>query len=259
MRTPIVAGNWKMNLHLDEAVDLTSRVNDQLIQDPNGVQVVLFPPFPYLGRVADLLRANPSLGMGAQTVHEVAWGAHTGEVSVPMIAAMGASHVLVGHSERRTLYGETDDRVRAKVLAITSAGLRPMLCVGETLEQRRAGEAESVVVAQLSAALEKDDHLNWDHLVVAYEPVWAIGTGKTATVEDAEQMHMVIRQWISDTFGADKAEQIRIVYGGSVNTTNADELFSSPNIDGGLVGGASLQFSSFTELIESARIRSEER
>ena len=243
---------------LDEAVELTTRVNDLLVHRPKGIQAILFPPFPYLGRVADVLRANPSLGMGAQTVHESEWGAHTGEVSVPMIASLGTSHVLIGHSERRTLYGETDSRVRKKVVAVNKAGLRPMLCVGETLEQRESGMAESVVVDQLAAALEADDLFNWDHLVVAYEPVWAIGTGKTASVEDAEQMHIVIRSWISSTFGESEAGQLRVLYGGSVNTSNAMDLFRSPNIDGGLVGGASLQASSLIDLIEIARASGEE-
>ncbi len=252
LRKPIVAGNWKMNLVLSEAVDLTKHLHDTIIREQPGVQVVLYPAYPFLGQVADRLRTNPDLGMGAQNVSPYESGAHTGEVSVAMLRSVGVSHVLIGHSERRAMYGASNALTGAQISAVHRAGLRPMLCVGETLEEREAGNAESIVADQLSAALSGENEYNWNYLVIAYEPVWAIGTGRVAGLEEIESMHLFIRSWISENFDKTASSRIRILYGGSLNPENSREIFRLPNVDGGLVGGASLTFNSFIEIVRAA-------
>lgn len=251
-RKPIVAGNWKMNLVLSESVDLTRRVNEMIIREQPGVQVILFPAFPFLEQVADRLRTNPDLGMGAQHVSPVESGPHTGEVSVSMLRSVGVSHVLIGHSERRSLYGANNSLTGAQVSAVHAAGLRPLLCVGETLDERESGNAERIVADQLEAALAIDSEFNWEFLVVAYEPVWAIGTGRVAGVEEIASMHKFVRGWLNDRYGAAAADTVRIIYGGSLRPDNADEIFGLEDVDGGLVGGASLSYDSFTDLIRTA-------
>ena len=254
-RRPIVAGNWKMNLDYSEGVELATEVNDSVTRSKRNVQVVLFPTFPLLKSVGDVVRPNPMLGMGSQTISQFESGAHTGEVSGSILRSVGTSHVLIGHSERRQMYGETGNVVRQKFTATLRNGLRPFLCVGESREERSRGVESGVVVSQLEEALHSTDEINWDHLVIAYEPVWAIGTGENATPDDAEQMHRVIRSWIAGVFGEDPAEQLRIVYGGSITPENASELFARDGVDGGLVGGASLQFDSFDQIITAARVQ----
>ena len=254
-RRPVVAGNWKMNLDLSAGVELANKVNDAVTKAKRNVQVILFPSFPLLKSVGDVVRPNPMLGMGAQSVNQHDGGAHTGEVSGLILKSVGTSHVLIGHSERRQMYGETGDLVRRKFEATLRVGLRPLLCVGETAEERADGTADGIVLRQLEEALHPSDEINWDHLIIAYEPVWAIGTGVNATPDDAEQMHRVIREWISGQFSRESADQLRIVYGGSITPENAGELFERDGVDGGLVGGASLQFDSFDQIITAAHTR----
>lgn len=251
-RKPIVAGNWKMNLPLSEGVALAREVNEAVLREHRNVQVILFPSFPILKDVGDIVRPNPDLGTGAQTISEHDGGAYTGEVSGMILRSVGTSHVLIGHSERRRRHGESGERARAKLLACLRAGLRPMLCVGETESERGEGRAAEIVTAQLDEALKQGDEYNWDYLVVAYEPVWAIGTGRNATPEDAEGMHRVIREWIEERFGPEQSRQLRIIYGGSITPENAGPIFRRDGVDGGLVGGASLQFDSFNEIITAA-------
>ena len=233
----LVLGNWKLNTTLGEAVALASAV----VHDaPDGVDVGVCPPFVWLDAVAERLRGS-RVALGAQSVAAEAQGAFTGEVSAAMLAEVGCRYVLVGHSERRALYGETDRIVAAKAQAAQTAGLTPVVCVGETLEERDAGDAERVVRASLAASLDGVDR---SRLVVAYEPVWAIGTGRTAAPEQAQAMHAALR--------VDVGADVSILYGGSVKPDNTADLFAQPDLDGALVGGASLDASAFLAIAASA-------
>jgi triosephosphate isomerase (TIM) len=241
MRKILVAGNWKMH---GSKTMVTGLVEGLLAAPPrDAVDLAVFPPFPYLSLVQSLLAGSP-IAWGAQTLNPVARGAHTGEVSAPMLLDHGCRYVLVGHSERRSLYGENDADVAARFEAALDAGLEPVLCVGETLQEREEGRTEAVVERQLQAVLERCSVDGFRHAVVAYEPVWAIGTGQTATPEQAQAVHAFIR----DKFASRDdiiAGQLRILYGGSVNGSNAADLFAREDIDGGLVGGASLKAEDF--------------
>jgi triosephosphate isomerase len=239
MRGRLVAGNWKM--HGNRASNL-ALLNSVLagIGGLEGAACAVCVPFPYLGEVAARLKGG-SLAWGAQNLSEHAQGAYTGEVSAAMLAEFGCSYVIVGHSERRQLYGESDATVAAKFAAAQASGLTPILCVGETLEEREAGRTEQVVVRQLDAVLTR---VKIGSAVLAYEPVWAIGTGRTATPEQAQAVHGVLRERV----GA----QTRILYGGSVKAANAKDIFSMPDVDGGLIGGASLVASDFIEIVKAA-------
>ena len=233
-RTPLIAGNWKMNGRADWAAKTTEL--SRLTQGGQnlglaGVELLLCPPFPYLS----LMRPADGIALGAQDCHAAESGAHTGEVSAEMLADVGCSYVIVGHSERRAA-GEVDPDVRAKAEAAHRAGLVPIVCVGETLEQRERGSAEDVVLGQLKGSLPRTT----GEVVVAYEPVWAIGTGKVATPDDIAAMHAAIR--------AEVGEGVRILYGGSVKPANADDVLSTPDVDGALVGGASLDMESFAAI-----------
>ncbi len=256
MRTPLVAGNWKMHGSLTSIQELLGGIIGGL-GDPgneNGPEtvpeIVVFPPFPYLQNVSELL-AGTRVSWGGQDLSEYPSGAHTGEVAAGMLKDFGCSHVLVGHSERRALYGDTDARVAAKFQAAVGAGLIPVLCVGETLTEREQGITEDVVGRQLDAVLDVAGIEGFGRAVVAYEPVWAIGTGLTATPEQAQAVHAWIRGKLEAT-DATIASCLRVLYGGSVNASNAAELFSMTDIDGGLVGGASLQAEEFLEIYEAA-------
>ena len=252
VRKPIVAGNWKMNLVLADAVELARRMDRAVRREKLGVQVVLFPPFPFLAQVSETLLTNPDLGMGAQNVSPHEGGAHTGEVSIPMLRSVGVSHVLIGHSERRHMYGADDELIASQVAGVHKAGLRPMLCVGETLEERNNGSQTDVVQRQLSSALDGMEGYNFDHLVIAYEPVWAIGTGENAEVDQIEEMHGFIRSWCSDHLSEEAADSVRVLYGGSLNPENSKEIFDLADVDGGLVGGASLTYDSFYDIVLNA-------
>ena len=247
MRRKIVAGNWKMNGSKDLAQTLVSDVRSQAASLDNGVEVVIIPPAIYVPDV--VASAGDVLSVGVQNVAQWASGAYTGEISADMALDQGCQYVLVGHSERRQLFAETDAAVSEKVGRILASGLQAMVCVGETLEEREAGKAETVVAAQVKAGLATVTSEQWQRVVVAYEPVWAIGTGKTATAQDAQAMHASIRQVLSE-MGA-PANEISLLYGGSVKADNAAALFAEPDIDGGLIGGASLIAQDFVSICRS--------
>ncbi|HSH69402.1 MAG TPA: triose-phosphate isomerase [Deferrisomatales bacterium] len=248
MRTPLIAGNWKMHKTAAEAVDLV-RTLVPLVDAVEGVEVAVAPPFTALQGVGRLLRAGAAVLLAAQNVHEEDHGAFTGEVSVPMLQDLGVSMVILGHSERRQLFGETDQAVGRKAARVLAANLVPVLCVGESLAQREAGEAFAVVERQLRAALQPIDAGALALVVIAYEPVWAIGTGRTASKEQAQEMHAHIRGLLADIGGRKQADQVRILYGGSVNPTNIAELMAQPDVDGALVGGASLDAETFASIV----------
>lgn len=248
MPRKIVAANWKMNGSLDLVKELTGEIKAQLATLDNGVQVVIIPPALYLRDVRHEIGSGFELGV--QNVSQWDDGAVTGELSAAMAADVGASYVLIGHSERRQLFGETDEMVADKVAKALAHGLSPLVCVGETLGERDAGQAVDVVCAQIEKALSGIGPDSWKNIVVAYEPVWAIGTGKTATAEDAQRMHREIRDLLA-RLGA-PADTVSLLYGGSVKPDNAAELFAQPDIDGGLIGGASLKADDFVRICQSA-------
>jgi triosephosphate isomerase (TIM) len=249
MRTPILAGNWKMYKTRAEARELVQALLAGLPAD-SGREVVVCPPFTALAAVGELLTAGGPIQLGAQNVSAEAQGAFTGEIAPAMLADAGCRYVIVGHSERRTLYGETDAGINRKLHAVLAAGMRPILCVGETKPQRDAGEATAVVTAQLRGGLLGVTAAQYAEVVIAYEPVWAIGTGDTATAADAQAMHAAIRATVAELGGSAAAAGVRIQYGGSVKPENVDELMAQPDIDGALVGGASLQAGSFLRIVQ---------
>ncbi|NQT94671.1 MAG: triose-phosphate isomerase [Lentisphaerae bacterium] len=248
-RKKIVAGNWKMNKAVAEAEDLAAAIKRSL-GECRDVDVVLCPPFTSLKAVGDIL-SDTVIKLGAQNMHPAAEGPHTGEISSGMLRDLYCHYVILGHSERRAEAGETDEIVNGKVRAALEANLAPIVCVGETLEQREAGDAGDVVKKQMAGSLAGLG-ANLAKIIVAYEPIWAIGTGKTATPEQAQEMHAFVRDQLREIAGADIADTVRIQYGGSVKPSNAAELFSQPDIDGALVGGASLEARSFVEIVEAA-------
>ena len=249
-RKKLIAGNWKMNKTSADAValvtDLVASIGRQ-----NDVDVVVCPPFTSIETVAKALEGS-TIKLGAQNMHFEASGAFTGEVSAPMLRALFATHVILGHSERRAFFGETDALVNKKVLAALKNQLRPILCVGETLAEREAGATLKVVQTQLEAGLEGVSKDLAPSVVIAYEPVWAIGTGKVATTEQAQEVHAFIRGLLTKLFTEVVAQKVRILYGGSMKPSNAPELLAQKDIDGGLIGGASLEARSFTELVTAA-------
>ncbi len=249
MRKPMVAGNWKMNKTVAETRELVSAMGNQL-KDIASVDIVLCPPFMALVAAANLL-GGTEIGLGAQNMHWEEKGAYTGETSPSMVEEF-CEYVILGHSERRTYFGETDETVNKKVLAAETIGLIPIVCVGETLKQYEAGETAKVVKQQILAGLKGVSLAYAPTLVIAYEPVWAIGTGKASSAENAEQVHRdVIRPSLSELFGAETAQAIRVLYGGSVTGANAAEFFAQPNVDGALVGGASLK-PEFVDIVRAA-------
>jgi len=246
----LVAGNWKMHTDLRGAVRLAAEVARRTEAPARRVRVAVCPPFVWLDAVRAALRGSRVL-LGAQNVHPSDEGAFTGEVAAPMLAALGCRFVIVGHSERRHLLGETDAFVGEKVRQVLRHGLVPILCVGETLEERDRGDAEAVVRRQLDGALRGVTPGAPEGLVVAYEPVWAIGTGRTATPEQAQAMHAVVRADLAARFG-EAGRFVELLYGGSVKPDNAARLFAQPDVDGGLIGGASLDAEAFTSIVEAA-------
>ncbi|MBX3362342.1 MAG: triose-phosphate isomerase [Phycisphaeraceae bacterium] len=249
MRQPIVGGNWKMNTNRASGVELARAVAAS--SAGTQAQVVVFPPFPYLLTIADTLKGSRVM-LGAQDVSDRADGAFTGEVSCAMLRDCGATWVLAGHSERRHVIGESDVIVNAKARAALAAGLGVILCIGEKLDQRERGETDIVNETQLRAGLAGVEPASLAHVVIAYEPVWAIGTGKTASPADAQAAHAHIRKVLRSMYGAEHADAMRIQYGGSVTAANAKELFSQPDIDGGLIGGASLKPADFAQIVAAA-------
>jgi triosephosphate isomerase len=250
MRRPLVAGNWKMNGTLTAVEVLTKGIVDGLGTEEGAAEAVVCPPFVYLETVSMLLRGT-GVSLGAQTVSEHERGAYTGEVSVGMLADFGCRYVIVGHSERRELYGETDAVVAEKYWRVQSAGMVPILCVGETLAEREAGETEAVVARQVDAVIDRAGADSLSHGVIAYEPVWAIGTGRNASPRQANAVHEFIRDRVCALVPAN-ADDMRIVYGGSVKSSNCEALFAMPEIDGGLIGGASLDPDEFLEILRAA-------
>jgi triosephosphate isomerase (TIM) len=251
-RRKTIAGNWKMHLDRERARGLARDVRRGVEQTGGDVDVALVPPLGYLEAVARELEGSP-VRLGAQTVSEHAEGAYTGEVSVGMLADLGCSFALVGHSERRQLFGEDDARVRAKLRALLDGGLEAVLCLGETLEEREAKHTEAVVRRQLSAALEGVTATELRRITLAYEPVWAIGTGRTASAEQASEVHLYLRGLLAGLYDGAAAEAVRIQYGGSVKANNARELLHAPGVDGALVGGASLAADSFLAIVAAGQ------
>ena len=246
MRKSIVAGNWKMNGSASFATKMCQQINQFAAN--LDVEVVLSPPSVYLSQVQ---QAAESYSTAAQNVYFAASGAYTGEVSVAMLQDLGCGYVLVGHSERREMFAENQQLLAKKIAAAVNASLVPILCVGETLEQRQQGQAHAVVKQQIISAIS-GLQLTADQIVVAYEPIWAIGTGETATPEQAQEIHGYIRTVLAEQVSAEMADKTRILYGGSVNAETASQLFSQPDIDGGLVGGASLKIEDFKNICSAA-------
>lgn len=250
-RKTLVAGNWKMNKLVAEARKLAIDIKNRTVNLADDVEIVLCPPFTALLAVSEVIGESP-IGLGAQNCHWETSGAYTGEVSPLMLREVGCRYVIVGHSERRNLFGETDDMVCKKAKALLNAGLSPIVCVGERLEEREAGITKDVVRAQVLGSLRGFDSQAMLKTVIAYEPVWAIGTGRTATPEQAQEVHEFIRDLLTDIYGLDVASKIRILYGGSVKTSNIEDLVSKDDVDGALVGGASLDANEFTMIVKNA-------
>lgn len=250
MRKKIVAGNWKMNLNLQEGVALAKELNDALKAEKPNCDVIICTPFIHLASIANFLDQSV-VALGAENCADKEKGAYTGEVSAEMVKSTGASYVILGHSERRAYYHETSEILKEKVNLALANGLKVIFCVGEILEEREANRQNDVVKAQLEGSLYDLTPEQFANVVLAYEPVWAIGTGKTATAEQAEEMHAFIRATIAEKFGKMAAEETSILYGGSCKASNAKELFAKPNVDGGLIGGAALKADSFTGIIDA--------
>lgn len=250
MRTRILAANWKMNLSFEEADDLIYQLVNELEAFPPGDRlVVVCPPFPYLEMGTDVAEEYPVL-IGAQNVSQFEKGAYTGEVSAEMLASMDVDFVIIGHSERRKYFNESDEMLAMKVNRALTRDIRPIFCCGESLEEREAGQHQEVVSRQLEKGLFHLSEEDLGDVVIAYEPVWAIGTGLNATEAQAQEMHAMIRALVAGRYGNEVAEDISILYGGSCNPDNAKGLFSQPDVDGGLIGGASLNAKSFVQMLK---------
>ena len=247
MRKKIVAGNWKMNTTVPEGVELAKAVAAKSAEVPANVGLVVAPPFTHLASVAEALKGS-KVELSAQNCADKEKGAYTGEVSVDMLRSVACQYTILGHSERRQYYGETDEKLVEKTKLALAAGLKVILCVGENLDEREAGKHFDVVSGQTKAVLYNFSAEDMANVVIAYEPVWAIGTGKTATAEQAEEIHACIRKVLADKFGAKVADEMTILYGGSCKPSNAKELFAQPDIDGGLIGGAALKADDFIQI-----------
>ncbi|MCW9707184.1 triose-phosphate isomerase [Fodinibius salsisoli] len=252
MRNFLIAGNWKMNCGPQETSDLLQGIKNSDVKIPDSIDVLVCPPMISLTTASAELEDQEDISLGAQNVYSEDNGSYTGEVSTQMLNEVGCTYVILGHSERREYFGETDKTVNAKAKKAVSDNLRPVICVGESLKQRKADEHELVVRKQVEAAILDIDADDAMDLVIAYEPIWAIGTGESATPEQAQEMHKMIREVLADVYSQDKAGQIQVLYGGSMKPHNAEELLSQPDVDGGLIGGASLKADSFTAIIEIA-------
>ena len=250
MRKKIVAGNWKMNLNLQEGVALAKELNEALVADKPNCDVVICTPFIHLASVAQVINQDV-VGLGAENCADKEKGAYTGEVSAEMVKSTGAQYVILGHSERREYYKETPEILKEKVLLALKNDLKVIFCIGESLEEREAGKQNEVVKAELEGSVFNLAEEDFRKIVIAYEPIWAIGTGKTATAEQAEEIHAYIRSIIAEKYGQAVADDTTILYGGSCKASNAPELFAKPNIDGGLIGGASLKVADFKGIIDA--------
>lgn len=249
MRKKIVAGNWKMNTTVPEGVELANAVVEGSANIPADVKLIIAPPFTHLAPVAEVVKGS-AVGLSAQNCADHTKGAYTGEVAVDMLTSVNCGYVILGHSERRQYYGETDAKLVEKIGLALEAGLSPIFCIGEKLEEREAGRHFEVVTEQVKNVLYTLTPEQMAKVIVAYEPVWAIGTGKTATAEQAQEIHAEIRKVLAEKFGA-LAEEITILYGGSCKPSNAKELFACPDIDGGLIGGAALKAADFIAIAQS--------
>ncbi|MDD5634743.1 MAG: triose-phosphate isomerase [Candidatus Omnitrophica bacterium] len=249
MRIPVIAGNWKMYKDVREAVELANDIKRE-VYNVDNVEIVVCPPFVDLGDVCEMLDESNIL-VGAQNCYWEKEGAFTGEVSIPMLKSIGCKYVVIGHSERRQFFGETDETVNKKVAACINGGLIPIMCVGEVLAEREAGKTLDVVKKQVSGGLKGFNETFISTLIIAYEPVWAIGTGRTATPLQAQEVHSMIRDLLSKLYSKAKADSIRILYGGSVKPDNIVDLMKQGDIDGALIGGASLKSASFVDIIRS--------
>lgn len=252
MRNLLVAGNWKMNCGPEETAALLQGIKSSEVTIPDNVDVLVCPPTISLKTASEELQKAEGIALGGQNVHSEDNGAYTGEVSTQMLKEVNCEYVILGHSERRQYFGETDKTVNAKTVKALEDGLRPVICVGESLKQRKANEHKLVVRKQVEAALIGVEEQQAEQLVIAYEPIWAIGTGETATPDQAQEMHAMIREVLADLYSQDTADSIQILYGGSMKPHNAEELLSQSDVDGGLIGGASLKADSFTDIIKIA-------
>lgn len=250
MRKRIVAGNWKMYKNLTETIELISAIKNHLGKNDISSEVIICPPFTSLETASTLLKGS-EIKLGAQNMHFEENGAFTGEISADMLKSVGCEYVILGHSERRTIFGEVDNVINKKLKKALTAGLKPIFCIGETLEEREKNLTEKVVETQIREGLSGISESELADLIIAYEPVWAIGTGKTASPAQAQEVHKFIRKLISAQFSKDLADNLIIQYGGSVKPDNAAELFSQPDIDGGLIGGASLKSDLFTAIVNA--------
>lgn len=252
MRKKIVAGNWKMNLTMEEGQKLTSEIVNMVKDELNeAVTVVINPPFTHLQSVKKLLIESKEIYLGAQNCSDKSSGAYTGEISAAMLASFGASYVIIGHSERREYFKETNEQLTEKVKLAFANGLTPIFCCGEPLEIREANTQEAYVTEQLTASLFGLDEAEIQQLVLAYEPIWAIGTGRTASSDQAQEMHAAIRKHLASKYGQNVADGISILYGGSCKPDNAQDIFSKADVDGGLIGGASLKSRDFVDIVKS--------
>ena len=251
MRKKVIAGNWKMNNDLSETQNLISKLTNGLSKEKINCDVIICPPFTSLMEASSLLK-NTSIKLGAQNMFYEDNGAFTGEVSASMLKSVGCEYVILGHSERRTIFKETDDVINKKIKKSLTSGLKPIFCIGETLDEREKNITMDVINRQLTIGLNGVSEENLSNIIIAYEPVWAIGTGRNATPEQAEEVHNFIRNWIEDKYSSATAENLVIQYGGSVKPDNAKDLLSQKDIDGALVGGACLKAESFIAIIKVA-------
>jgi len=249
-RRILIAGNWKMNKTATEAAALVTEIKRDVF-DVDNVDILVCPPFTALAVVGDVIR-DSNVSLGAQNMYFEDKGAYTGEVSTTMLKDCGCTHVIIGHSERRTIFNESDETINKKVKKALEANLIPVLCIGEKLKEREANKTFEVITNQLEGDLADIDSDNMKKIIVAYEPVWAIGTGKTATSEQAQEAHAFIRNLIKEKYDSGVADGIIILYGGSMKPANVEELISQPDVDGGLIGGASLEAASFVELVKKS-------
>jgi len=250
MRRKVIAGNWKMHNDIKETQNLLSKLTSGISMDNLNCDVIVCPAFISLSEAYTLLK-DTKIKLGAQNMYFESSGAFTGEISASMLKSVGCEYVILGHSERRTIFGETDELINNKIKKANASGLKPIFCIGELLEEREAGITEKVIEKQIKSGLKDISSEEMGNVIIAYEPVWAIGTGKTASPEQAEEVHKFIRSLINDKYGASISDKIVIQYGGSVNNKNAKELLSQKDIDGALVGGASLKADAFIEIIKA--------
>ena len=250
MRRKIVAGKWKMNMNLQDGIALAKELNDTLTAEKPNCGVVICTPFIHLASIAQFLNQDV-VALGAENCADKVKGAYTGEVSAEMVKSTGAQYVIIGHSERRGYYNETPEILREKVLLALENGLQVIFCIGESLEEREANKQNEVVKAELEGSVFNLSEEDFRKVIIAYEPIWAIGTGKTATSDQAEEIHAYIRSIIAERYGKEVADDTTILYGGSCKASNAPELFAKPDIDGGLIGGASLKAADFKGIIDA--------